>query len=209
MNNNIIPTFTCLIGLSAWPAGAANMVCIEAEHPVEITRPMQIVDATAQPETLKNASGGKYLEVPDGAGKPPEVGGSAVYSFTIDSPGTYYLWGRVWWPDGCGNSFSMSLNDAKEFAFGQDGTEKRWHWVAAPPRLKQLELDKGTHKLVISNREDGAKIDQILLVKNRRYVPVDIEKATVEPPAKCLVQEATPKTTAEPKDATCDPTPET
>jgi len=144
---------------------------------------MRLVDAANPPAGAKTApvagaSGGKYLEIPEGVGKPPAVNGDAILSVDIPDDGTYFLWCWVWWPDGCGNSFGVSLDDAPAFTFGEDATYKSWHWVKSPPKLKQLDLTKGTHSLRISNREDGAVVDQILFVKEKRYVPVDIEAVT-------------------------------
>jgi hypothetical protein len=164
------------------------MVCLEAESATKLTPPMRLVEIAKPPADAKTspvagASGGKYLEVPEGAGKPPAVGGDATFTFETAEAGTYFLWCRVWWPDGCGNSFSISIDGAPEFTFGEDATYKSWHWVKAPPKLKQLELAKGIHAMRIANREDGAILDQILLVKEKRYVPVDIETVTQALPA--------------------------
>ncbi len=72
----------------------------------------------------------------------------------------------------------MSVDGNRSFSFGQDGTFKCWHWVKGPRRLKQLELKKGVHTLKLMNREDGVRVDQILLTTDRRYVPVGTEQAT-------------------------------
>ena len=181
--NRILLSTLAIWGLTAFTAQAIDKVCLEAETATELTAPMRVVDAENPPAQAKakpvaGASGNKYIEIPEGAGKPPDVLGDATFTFTIKKEGTYYLWARVYWPDGCGNSFGMSIDGAKAFTFGQDGTEKRWHWVQAPKRLKQLELEAGKHTLQVSNREDGAIVDQILLVNHKRYVPVAIEDPT-------------------------------
>ncbi len=169
--------------LSAWLpatlASASMNVLIEATAAKTITPPMLLVNAAAPgadaAKTIKGAANDTYLTIPLGAGKPPEVGGDASFEFEVDQAATYILWARVWWTDGCSNSLFMSINGA-QFAFGQDATYRQWHWVKATGRLPQLDLKKGKHTLTISNREDGVAIDQILLTRNRRYVPVGIEK---------------------------------
>jgi hypothetical protein len=165
--------------LACRTATASDLVCLEAESAAEIEAPITI-KAGAQPP---GASGGAWLEIAEGAGKPPAVAGSARLTFTVDRDGDYLLWCRVWWSDACGNSVAVSINGTKPFLFGQDATYARWHWVKAPPRLPQLTLTAGTHTLQFINREDGIRIDQVLLTRNRRYVPVDLEPIS-HPPAK-------------------------
>ncbi|MCF7855719.1 MAG: hypothetical protein K9N51_13040 [Candidatus Pacebacteria bacterium] len=154
---------------------AASRVCFEGEDAETIEPPVRVVSGA---EAVEGASNRTYLEVPPGAGKPPQVEGRAVYTFAVPEDGRYKLWCRVYWPDGCGNSFGMRIDDNPEFTFGQDGTYNTWHWVEAPPRLEQLELRKGTHTLTVMNREDGPRLDQVLFTTNRRYVPVAIESVT-------------------------------
>ena len=126
---------------------------------------------------IDGASGGRYLQIPQGAGKPPENDGRARLQFEVRKAGTYQLWARVWWLDGCGNSIGFALNGSKSFTFGQDASYGKWHWVQAPRRLQQLELEPGIDVLEISAREDGVAVDQILLTLNRRYVPVGVEES--------------------------------
>ncbi|OPZ31371.1 MAG: hypothetical protein BWZ02_00267 [Lentisphaerae bacterium ADurb.BinA184] len=170
----------------AGAAWAGDVVCLEAESAIEVTAPMLRTDIAFPPDgkssaVLASSSGGRYLEIPEGAGKPPEAGGDATIEFTLDQAGTYTLWCRVWWLDGCGNSLGIAINGGKDFTFGQDATYKKWHWVRSPPRLEQLMLSAGKHTLKLMNREDGIAIDQILLTVNPRFIPVGIEKPTPQP----------------------------
>ncbi|MDT8391468.1 MAG: hypothetical protein RRC34_13270 [Lentisphaeria bacterium] len=160
---------------------AGMTVLINAADAQKITAPMRLVklndtDTEKPAKPVAGAADETYLEIPQGAGKPPEAAGDASFSFTVDKKGTYYLWARVWWTDGCGNSIGVSIDDGKAFILGQDATYKQWHWVKVKGRLSQLNLDAGDHVLTLSNREDGVAIDQILLTRNTRYVPVGIEK---------------------------------
>lgn len=159
----------------------AGPICFEGESAAKVVKPMEISDAKAVTDAdrktaLKKASGQKALDIPQGKGNPPKVTtGMAEYEFDIEKDGDYFLWCRVWWFDECGNSFTMNIDEARSFTFGQDGTYKSWHWVKAPSRLKQLSLSKGRHKLIVAVREDGAMLDQVILTTNKRYVPVGIE----------------------------------
>ena len=45
---------------------------------------------------------------------------------------------------------------------------------------ERFTLAQGTHTLVISNNEDGTKIDQLLITDDEEYVPTAIESAGTE-----------------------------
>jgi hypothetical protein len=173
----------CLVSSAAL---ASDRVCLEAESSSPITAPMRAVnalDATNVSTAVAGASGDRYIEIPKGAGNPPRINeGEARLAFDIDEPGDYTLWCRVYWLSECNSSFTMAVDDALPFTFGKDATYNVWHWVKAPPRLKQMTLTKGTHTLTIKNRQDGVKLDQVLLVNDRRYVPVGAEEVTIARP---------------------------
>lgn len=177
--------------LAAAACGAAETVCFEAESADVVNPPMIVLPSAATnmpagtnaPKAMhKDASGGKYLDLPEGAGYPPKVtAGSAVYSFDLKAAGEYVLWFRSWWDDECGNSVTVVIDNGSPFVFGQDSTFKGWHWVPSPKKIKQLSLAAGKHTLELKNREDGLAIDQILVTDDHKYVPVGIETATVKP----------------------------
>ena len=149
---------------------AAGNVCIEAESAEKVSAPVIVAEA-------KEASGGKCLEIKQGAGNPPKMtNGEAVIKFHIEKAGDYIMWARVLWDDECSNSFTAEIDDSAAFAFGQDLTFKTWHWVKSPAKLKQLSLRAGPHNLTIKNREDGIKIDQVLFTSDSSFVPAGTEK---------------------------------
>lgn len=163
-------------------------LCFEAESAFQVDPPMRRVHATDSGLSTQDraiaeaASGGAYLEIPQGAGNPPQLtAGAAKFLIEVPRPADYILWARVWWEDECGNSFTMRVDNQPAFVFGQDSTVRCWHWVRAPPRLPCLSLSAGEHLLVVSNREDGARIDQILLTADPKYVPVGIERVRSAP----------------------------
>ena len=176
----VTPVMMALL-LAASPVSAGNRICLEAESSEGLVEPMRIADAagTNAAAVVAGSSGGKYLEIPKGADNPPKVNqGEAKLSFEIDEPGDYTLWCRVYWLSECNSSFTLSLDGALPFTFGKDATFLAWHWVKAPPRLKQLTLAKGKHVLTIRNRQEGVKLDQVLLALDKRYVPVGIEEVS-------------------------------
>jgi hypothetical protein len=172
MNAKTIFLFVCAAGLGGAVTAAGHRVCFAAVTAGTVEAPMVAVT-----NGVPGASG-PYLEIPEGAGNPPKVEkGKAVYSLDIPADADYVLWARVYWDDECGNSFTVAVGDQPGFVFGEDATYKAWHWVKYPVSrtAKPIRLTKGKHSLTFHNREDGVRVDQILLTTDRRSVPVDIE----------------------------------
>ncbi len=171
----------CIIGLgiAAGTVRAGGRVCLEAESVTGCVAPMRVIAAgTTNADFVAGASGGKYLEIPKDAGHPPAMtNGEARLTFAVDETAEYTLWGRVYWLSACNSSFMLQVDDSLPFIFGKDATFNAWHWVKQPPRLK-VALAKGSHTLLIRNRQDGVKLDQVLFTSDKRYVPVGVEDVT-------------------------------
>lgn len=179
----MIRNFLLLIGIFATLPSYGNVV-FEAEYwtlKSGIFRDCKANQRLSEFEmpAISGASSDAFVTVPQGVGKPPKVSGEITYSFFVPEDDTYYLWARVWWIDGCGNSLTIQIDDTPPFTFGQDGTYKRWHWFQALRGLPQLNLQAGLHTLTISAREDGVAIDQIMLTRQKRRVPMGKEEVTV------------------------------
>ncbi|HCE46508.1 MAG TPA: hypothetical protein DET40_23430 [Lentisphaeria bacterium] len=171
--NRLMICGTAAFFLMSMYAMADTTVCFEAEDAKEIKVPVKITELKDKAEA-DQVSQGKIIEIEQGAGEGSKVGGSAKYKINLKEDGVYYLWARCWWIDSCGNSFGVKIGDKPEFIMGNDGTYKSWHWIKAKVSIK---LDKGVYDLVIDNREDGIKIDQILITSDRKLIPVEIEKS--------------------------------
>ena len=121
---------------------------------------------------------GVYIEIPEGAGNPPKLeAGKAEFVVEIPDDASFTLWCRVWWEGECSNSFTVNVDDQPGFLFGEDATYKAWHWVKYPVSrtVAPVTLAKGKHTLTFHNREDGVRLDQIVLSADKRFVPVDTE----------------------------------
>ena len=184
MRKIIYQTFTALlIPVISWATGAR--VCLEAENASEIELPM--IKVTAENSTsagtnkfVKGASGDCYLEIPEGVGNPPKLNaGKAVFEVELPVDGVYTLWCRVYWEGECSNSFNVQIDDMPIFIFGENATFKIWHWVRYPVSrtAKPVALSKGKHSITFFNREDGVRLDQVILSADKRFVPVDIESS--------------------------------
>ena len=136
-------------------------VLVECEAPAE---PAQVWQSRSDDA----ASGGACLELPEGAGKPPQVNVPVRYVASVREAGRYRAWLRTWWQDSCGNSLSVRVGDSPPETVGQDAVYWRWHWV---PAHAVVELEPGPVKVEIGNREDGVRIDQLLLCPDADFVP--------------------------------------
>lgn len=154
-------------------APAANgRICVEAESGKITSQVVLFKD----PE----CSGGAGIEVPENVNHDPKTGevfpkvsGESVISLNVGQEGTYQLWARCWWADGCGNSFLVSV-DGGERTTVSGGNYKRWYWVRGP----RIRLSAGKHTLAVHNSEDGARMDQLFLTSDFGRIPVGKMKPT-------------------------------
>lgn len=187
----IVAGFGVAVGLWAWsartapPAAAASdyTVTWEAEGAQKLEEPFKKrsgAKSDKRPRPQKN-SGSGYLEIPDKAnGKSKEGDGSnlpgyARFEVNVPQAGSYKLWARVLWPNGCGNSFWAYKDGRPKQKLGEDGTYDVWHWVEL--KGSKLALSKGTNVIIIGNREDGVLLDQLQVTTSGR-VPTNQEKPT-------------------------------
>jgi arylsulfatase A-like enzyme len=129
------------------------------------------------------ASGGKYILVPNETGNEYSPGPTlATYVVNVSDAGRYILWGRVSVSDKKDNSFFVQLgggeNNLWEIKPGSS-----WHWdrvnnrdIADPV---VFILTEGVHVIKVKLREDGTKLDKMLLTNNIFFVPKG-ERETVE-----------------------------
>lgn len=172
-------------------------VVIEPENCISIEKPVTVT-------TDSSASGKQCIEIKEGAGKPPEVHGKAVCSFSIPKTAQYRLWARRWWMDACGNSVTLMIKGKhpvirksigahpadKPHTFGDDASYNpilglAWKWT----RGNVYHFNRGSYTISILNREDGIRLDQILLVEKLEgeddfpYTPIGIEESHIPDPA--------------------------
>ncbi len=166
---------------------SAAMLCVEAESACTNEAPMTRVQAAVPGAGIKpvaGASGESYLEVPLGAGKTPKVkAGTARITLEIPADGAYTFWVRTYWEGECSNTLQVQIDEQTPFLVGGDATFHVWHWVKFPvSKLTPAPaLTKGTHTVTILHREDGIRLDQLLLTTSLRYVPAGVEKVGISP----------------------------
>ena len=161
-----------VLAISGGAALADNAkVCFEAEKPVSIESPLKKV--TGKPGKI---SGGGYLEIPWDENKTKGIG-HATYSINAPKAGTYYLWARTFWANGCGNSVKAGVGTNKDDAklLGEDGTYDAWHWVGGRGRVT---LKAGKNTFTMYNSETGVQVDQFFLCTDPDYTPVGVRQIT-------------------------------
>jgi len=154
--------------------GAAARVWVEAEAGGSVAPMVVASDGTA--------SLGQYVWTPNGTGTvstPSAAGGSVSVTFSVPMAGNYVVWGRVRSASGEDDSFWVSM-DAGAYALWDTvpGGYGVWGWDAVSHRGGAnpvvYALAAGSHTLVIKQREDGAKLDRLVITNDPLYVPTGL-----------------------------------
>ncbi len=119
----------------------------------------------AEPFALGEADGMRFIHVPrevrfnTGPWAAADDAGSATWTLTIPAAGEYTLLGHCWWLDEKGNSFYAQVDGGEPVEFGNDSRMGLWQWIEGPT----LSLGAGEHTVRILAREDGARIERVML----------------------------------------------
>lgn len=115
----------------------------------------------------EKALGGKFVHVPiDFTEEPYVTKGHVRFRFTVPRDAIYIFWARAMGPDGGSNSFFVSLDGSLDANWGVPSPRRGkpasyvWHRV---PGLEGAPLRKGEHELLVKSREDGTRLDKILI----------------------------------------------
>jgi len=135
---------------------------LEAEYPDSMSSPMRTFsDPTA--------SEGKYIKIAEGAG----TSGEATFEFSVERNNDFYIWGRVYGPDGQHNSFHSSVGDSGQLIWEiepeSDYTWQRMHDRDTTETGHSLNV--GNHELTIQYREYETRLDKILITSDAGYTP--------------------------------------
>ncbi|MDL1984267.1 MAG: fibronectin type III domain-containing protein [Deltaproteobacteria bacterium] len=141
-----------------------------------ITSPLETV---SDPD----ASAGAYIWKPSRSGDTTAPDGVAEYTIDIPTTGDYVIWGRVIAPDGGCNSFFTSIDGGEHVAW-HIPIGSVWIWVSVNGNEQYpliLNLAAGIHTLRISGREDGTKLDRLLITNDMAFVPSEENPDNVPP----------------------------
>jgi hypothetical protein len=146
--------------------GSKNAVFPDKENEVKIWLEAECGTVGSNWETGDDpiASNGKYITVKTGlnntrtAPKEDTAANVVVIPFTIETPGFYNFLAKAIGPTGADDSYWVRVDD-EPFAGAAGLLGTAWKWN----RLTSAKLTAGPHKLTIAYREDGAKLDKILI----------------------------------------------
>ncbi|RCG25940.1 carbohydrate-binding protein [Sphaerisporangium album] len=152
------------------PSGPAVTVATEAEGGT-VTAPMQRASDGA-------ASGGSYVTVAPGNNSQASAPSSGYATVTVNVPsaGTYKIMGRVVAPADTDDSFWVRVDGGAWVNWNDIAPGASWHWAditndAASDTLVTYDLAAGDHTLTFAYREDGARLDRVLVTTDLSLAP--------------------------------------
>ena len=161
------------------PEDVGNKVWLEAENGA-LNWPVEVAED-------QSASSGSYIVVPNGSGSiwdSSQATGTVLYTFQISETGQYVIWGRVLAASGGDDSFFIAIDDGGD-ALWDAQQANIWVWDQVNDRNGPdpvvYFLEAGEHTLRIEQREDGTKLDRILISSNPNYVPEGLGEDSTAP----------------------------
>jgi hypothetical protein len=135
----------------------------------QLTAPMQsFADSTA--------SGGAYVAVAPGNNSKtaPPATGTVTAKFTVPAACTCKVWARVSAPTTADDSFWVRIDGGPWIPWNNIPTGSAWHWAdvrdGAGPVTANLAAGV-EHTIVVAYREDGAKLDRVLVTNDLGPTP--------------------------------------
>jgi hypothetical protein len=152
-----------IYGLSAIRPADSDIfsIGIDLAKPVSIVWPCEI--------TFVGDDGRKGLRIAPkiGRGWRGEAGGSADYKFYVPEDGRFTIWANCLWFDVCANAVFVQIDDIDKAILGNDPIYNKWHWV----RGFDIDLEKGTHTLKLSNHSDHISLLEVRLTSSTATTP--------------------------------------
>ena len=159
-------------------AEANGLLVVEAEH--FTTNNPGTGSAAARSWQLYsdgNASGGQAMRTTGtGVSTGENINGPRLdYDVEFNTTGTYYIWVRMIGPNGSDNSVHVGLDNVPA-TLGYQGlslTSSSWRWAnRVGTRLVTVNITTpGRRTLNVWMREDGTRIDKIVMTRSSSYVP--------------------------------------
>jgi hypothetical protein len=133
---------------------------------------ISVADASAQ--------GGLFIEAPEGSGNilsPDGGAGTAVFQVNLSSAGTYAIWGLELSPAASSNSFWIQVNNGvwqNWTCYRRPGMAWTWDRVNGSVDPLLFDLPAGQHTIRLQVREDGTRLDQLILSNDPNFVPATV-----------------------------------
>lgn len=118
-----------------------------------------------------DASNDSYIVTTDGvqstASASTNPNDLLVYNFTTTESGSFKVWGRVITPSANDDSYWVKVDESDWVMWNSIPSGTTWHWDDVHNQSNDnpvfYELQPGDHTLTVCMREDGAKLDKILI----------------------------------------------
>ncbi len=124
------------------------------------------------------ASRWQFIEVEDDreSRDSPPSSGRASYRFQVRHSGVYRIWGRIFADDDEADSFWVRMDGGQWIRWNELLPHDRWGWAEVFDDTEEkvpieFNLENGDHHLEIAYREDGARLDRLLITDDRNYYP--------------------------------------
>ena len=122
------------------------------------------------------ASAGQILVAPSVKSDNAPGDARATYRFTVRSPGSYKIWGRIRSPDAEHNRFWVRVDDG-DWMKWRISVGDIWYWDAFHDnteygRAREYPLDAGEHVLTLANCADSVELDRLFYSSIEGDVPV-------------------------------------
>ncbi len=108
-----------------------------------------------------------YMNVPNKSDEPRDDSSRLEYRLNVQQAGTYYVWVRLYGPDDSSDSVYVRMDDGDRSKV-EPGSRDKWVWKKVSTNY---ELSVGEHTFVLSNREDGTRVDKLVFTTNSDYRP--------------------------------------
>jgi hypothetical protein len=95
-----------------------------------------------------------------------------AFDLSVSDGGTFYVWLLGYGPTDSSDSFFVQADGGSNIAAHL--ARGKWDWKRAD---STINLPSGAHTLKIKNREDGSSVDQILLTRDKGFVPAGFGEA--------------------------------
>jgi hypothetical protein len=109
-----------------------------------------------------------------GTGNDPKT--YLTFDLQVREGGTFSIWLLGYGPDDSTDSFFVQVDSGSSVQ--SNLSRGKWSWKRAS---STITISNGAHTLKIKNREDGASVDKILLIKDKEYTPSGLGDTALAP----------------------------
>jgi hypothetical protein len=169
IDSNGVPSVAKIVNISG-SVTQLTKLWVEAESG-NLLSPMRNLSSSS-------ASNGRYIAVAsrNNSLNAPPSNGTATYTFNTTSAGTYKIWGRKIAPNTDGDSFWVQVDNGTWYKWNNIPLSSSWAWddmhnADAGNATVTWNLSAGAHTLKVAYREDGTKLDRLLITNDLSFVP--------------------------------------